>query len=351
MNQGDGDMSQTKLNRMTSEQKAMIPIIRQKWKSLALLTEPLDRTEFINTIRSAYLALQLNEPNIYFFESPLAGVNFLKIQPESALGISVLGQITDQLIEQINPQVDWDNCQEIKEGVDSLPSLPRCQLSRELRANLESRKKEDPVDSCINAGVCLCIASQLDFCISVLNLAHEPSFWAAYKLLMSQGGYIFAFEKMCIVCDRPTKISIDSEERLHAEAETAIEFADGFFRKYIYHGVELPEKYGKLHPHQWQAKWLLEEKNTEVRRLLIQEIGYARICQELQAIELNSWQEYTLLKIKADVDVEPIYLLKMTCPSTNFIHALRVPPSIRSARDAIRWVNWEIDPAEFAVQT
>ena len=51
------------------------------------------------------------------------------------------------------------------------------------------------------------------------------------------------------------------------------------------------------------------------------------------------------------MDIEPIYLLKMACPSTGFIHALRVPPNINSAREAISWVNWGVDPEEFGVQT
>jgi hypothetical protein len=152
------------------------------------------------------------------------------------------------------------------------------------------------------------------------------------------------------VCDRPIKLSFDQEYRLHAEAEPAIQFGDGY-SLYSYHGVTLPEKYGTLHPHQWQAQWLLEEDNAELRRLLIQVIGYARVCQELQAQQLDFWQEYTLLKIDNDVDIEPIYLLKMTCHSTGFIHALRVPPDMKSAREAIRWVNWGIDPEEFCVQT
>lgn len=41
----------------------------------------------------------------------------------------------------------------------------------------------------------------------------------------------------------------------------------------------------------------------------------------------------------------------MTYPRTGRIHALRVPPDINSARDAIHWVNWEIEPKEFFVQT
>lgn len=41
----------------------------------------------------------------------------------------------------------------------------------------------------------------------------------------------------------------------------------------------------------------------------------------------------------------------MTCPSTGFIHILRVPPDTQSAREAICWVNWGIDPEEFQQQT
>jgi len=71
----------------------------------------------------------------------------------------------------------------------------------------------------------------------------------------------------------------------------------------------------------------------------------------LQATEIDAWREYSLLKINSDVDVEPIHVLKMTCPSTGFIHAMRVPPNVTSAREAICWVNWGTDPEEFSVQT
>jgi Leucine-rich repeat (LRR) protein len=114
--------------------------------------------------------------------------------------------------------------------------------------------------------------------------------------------------------------------------------------------VELSRQYW-THLSQWKAEWLLTENNAELRRVLIQQIGYDRICEELQAIELDSWREYTLLKIDVRVDDEPIHLLKMTCPSTNRIHVLRVPPDLTSAREAISWANWDIDPEAFAAET
>ena len=174
--------------------------------------------------------------------------------------------------------------------------------------------------------------------------------------LFEECGWILPFEKICVVCDRPLHLRFDAEDRLHAEGEPAIAFADGY-SLYFHHGVKLPEEYGKVHPDLWQAEWLLSEENAELRRLLIQRIGYDRICQELAVTELDSWQEYTLLSLEFNDDFDregnakPVYLLKMTCPSTGFIHALRVPPDVRSALEAIRWVNWDIDPEEFSVQT
>lgn len=144
--------------------------------------------------------------------------------------------------------------------------------------------------------------------------------------------------------------SLDSQQLLHAEGEAAIAFSDGY-RLYFHHGVRLPEKYGQLHPSRWKSEWLLAEENAELRRILIREIGYGRICQELRSVESDSWEEYALLRIENPQENEPICLLKMTCPSTGSIHALRVPPDVTSAREAIRWVNWGIDPEEFSIQT
>src|SRR6476661_841283 len=106
------------------------------------------------------------------------------------------------------------------------------------------------------------------------------------KQLLEECGWILPFEKVCLVCDRPLHIRFDAENRLHAEGEAAIAFGDGY-SLYFHHGVKLPEKYGKVHPDLWQSEWLLSESNAEIRRLLIDRIGYDRICCELQAVELD----------------------------------------------------------------
>jgi hypothetical protein len=205
-------------------------------------------------------------------------------------------------------------------------------------------------DNCIPPEFWACHGSWLDFCISVLKCAHDRAKWEAFQRLVTECGWIYPYEKVVIASDRPIKLSFDSLNRPHAEGEPAILFADGY-AMYAYNGVTLPEKYGAVHPHQWRSQWLLSEHNAELRRVLIQGIGYGRICQELQAIKLDNWKEYTLLKLEAEIEAEPIYLIKMICPSTGFIHAHRVPPYIQSAREGISWVNWGIDPEDFSVQT
>ncbi len=196
-------------------------------------------------------------------------------------------------------------------------------------------------------------ANWLDIGMSVFKCSYPKENWEIFQSIASNCGWIFPFEKTCIVCNRPIKLSRAHARTIHAEGEVALLFADGY-SLYLHHGVVIPKKYGQLHPEAWQAEWLLTENNAEVRRVLLEGIGYDRICQELEATGVDSWREYTLLRIDKfidDNDGMPVFLLKMTCPSTGFIHALRVPPDIQSARNAIRWVNWGVDPERFAIES
>ncbi len=250
-------------------------------------------------------------------------------------GRSAWQQIGEPIIDEINKQ-PW--VQDLEEALKQL-SLPWLHMTNGLG-----------LTSSLLNGVEFNYVALIDYCVEVLNCQHDTAKWLATSSLVQDCGWVFFFERTCLVCDRPNKISFDEQYRLHAAGEPAIAYHDGY-SVYAYNGVILPEKYGRLHPNLWQSHWLLSEPNAELRRVLIQGIGYGRICQELQATEIDSWREYTLLRIDNNIDVEPIHLLKMTCPSTNHIHATRVPPYISSAKEAITWMNWDTDPQEFAVET
>lgn len=160
-------------------------------------------------------------------------------------------------------------------------------------------------------------------------------------------GWWWPFEYWVLVCPKPDRACWDEQGRLHAEGRPAVTFAQSSLKTYAWQGVTLPERYGSLPTARWSSHWLLEEENAELRRILIQGLGYGRILQELDAREIDRWREYQLMEIPHGVDVEPIRLLKMTCPSTQFIHVVRVPPHLHTAKAAIQWCNWDVDPEEF----
>ncbi|MGL4879867.1 MAG: DUF6745 domain-containing protein [Waterburya sp.] len=57
---------------------------------------------------------------------------------------------------------------------------------------------------------------------------------------MQYCGFIFQFEKVCIACARPYKLSFDRENMLHGEKEPALKFADGY-SVYACHGRHTSE--------------------------------------------------------------------------------------------------------------
>ncbi|AFZ10076.1 hypothetical protein Osc7112_5869 [Oscillatoria nigro-viridis PCC 7112] len=345
------------IEKLTPEQEDLMLVYNEKWCEIMYSTEPIDREKAAEAVKQAYLAIDEKEPEIIFCGSPYEAANLLMsceslTQLYKKFGANLFEKFAEQLYNET-----WENISEQLSDELSGTFYPQAwnRFSDIFQELLEASLGEEeffhdenyePLDSIVWAE----FAADCDFCFSVLKCKYNPIKWQALKSLTTQCGWIFTYEKVCIVCDRPRILSFDSQHRLHAEGGPAIQFADGY-SLYSYHGVTLPEKYGKIHPNEWQPQWLLSEENAELKRVLIQGIGYDRIARELAAVELDTWQEYTLLKIDTNVDVEPIYLLKMTCPSTGFIHALRVPPDINSAREAIKWVNWGIDCEEFSVQT
>lgn len=327
-------------------------------------------------INTAYNIIRYLEPEIIFCDSPDAALQALKPLIEGDLGselgreirekihIELYNQLRYQLGSELQNQLYSQLYNRLYDPIYQLHSQIKDELLNRFIGELDSSDWDSILNrqfynnNCIVSELSAFNGSWVDFCISVLNLEFDRPLYSAFKSLVENCGWIYPFEKMCFVCDRPIQLHFDSEYLLHALCQPAVEFADKF-SVYSYRGVRLPETIGQVPPQSWQASWLLTEQNAEVRRVLIQAIGYPKICQELEATELDKWvatggypyQEYTLLKIENNIDIEPIYLLKMTCPSTGHLHALRVPPKVRSAKEAISWVNWGIDPEEFQVQT
>ncbi|WP_445243401.1 DUF6745 domain-containing protein [Microcoleus sp. AR_TQ3_B6] len=344
--------------------------LRQKY--LTLSTTPIDAQKATETVKKIYAAIGREAPQVIVCSSPQVA----SIKLPKQLKISWISQLQkweigvesivrrNRLLDELFQWVDvgcsgqvWRHAlgheRRLEQSADNILDSEFHDLVENYRESLGGDIMAEPYYvSPLTPTDMVEEIHWTEFLIAKFGVTLDQKAQELFRCkqqLFEDCGWIFPFENICLVCDRPLHLRFDAENRPHAEGEPAIAFADGY-SLYFHHGVKLPEKYGKVHSDLWQAEWLLSESNAELRRVLIERIGYDRICQQLQAVELDSWQEYTLLKID-NADVEPIYLLKMTCPSTGFIHVLRVPPDLESAQEAIRWVNWGINPEEFSVQT
>lgn len=68
-------MSQHKIPQLTPEQEALIPFHREKWRSVALSTERIERQKASELVKAVYAASQLQGSEILFLDSPYAVFN------------------------------------------------------------------------------------------------------------------------------------------------------------------------------------------------------------------------------------------------------------------------------------
>jgi len=264
-------MSKSVITEISEEQEAMLPGYREKWRSFAISTESIDDEKVKSVIKAAYLVSDFPEPEILFYESPFAAIQeiFAIDDYKSYLGKDIHIKFLKRVVDHIQHEVE----RKLEESI-----------SRRLRNKIYYPEfphywtEENPLIPYFPSEFCIssCIDSQLiddfdnyeeeqgyffqslksnitrtagwamsgcilDFCISVLKVGHDNKKWQVIQDLIQHCGFIFQFEKVCICCNRPSKLSFDTQNQLHGEGEPAIKFRDGF-SVYASHGDQISGK-------------------------------------------------------------------------------------------------------------
>jgi hypothetical protein len=114
-------------------------------------------------------------------------------------------------------------------------------------------------------------------------------------------------------------------------------------------GVRIDERIA-FRPEELTAAEALEEKNSEIRRVIIERIGYLRFAQQSKAKVLDEDRDAggprQLLSIVLRGD-EPLVGLACTCPSTGRQYFLRVPPKMETCHQAAAWMAGYDNPAKY----
>ena len=85
------------------------------------------------------------------------------------------------------------------------------------------------------------------------------------------------------------------------------------------------------------ARDIMTIKNATIRRLFLEEFGYERFLQQMPHIIIERDGDQELISIHWHEKEEPIYLVKVRCPSTGTFYTLRVPPTVKTIKEGIAW--------------
>jgi hypothetical protein len=142
-----------------------------------------------------------------------------------------------------------------------------------------------------------------------------------------------------VLTDRPTVVARDDQGRLHTEAGPALAWADGFSLHAI-HGVRVPAHVVQA-PQTITVEQIREERNQEVRRVMLDRYGHARFLRDADAERVHADQVGILWRCQLPGE-EPLMLVEVInatpeADGSARTYWLRVPPDVRTARQAVAW--------------
>jgi hypothetical protein len=114
-------------------------------------------------------------------------------------------------------------------------------------------------------------------------------------------------------------------------------------------GVAVSERIA-FHPETLTSEEILNETNAEVRRVMLERVGFEWFFQHARAEVLDQDRDpggaRRLLRVPLPED-EPLVCLSVSCPSTGRRYVLRVPPTMTTCRQAAAWMAGFDDPDDY----
>ncbi|MGJ4950676.1 DUF6745 domain-containing protein [Bradyrhizobium sp. HKCCYLS20291] len=116
-----------------------------------------------------------------------------------------------------------------------------------------------------------------------------------------------------------------------------------------WYGVPVDERIA-FRPETLDVQEILGEHNAELRRVMMERFGFEQFMTKAKAEVLDrdrdSGGPRSLLRVAVPND-EPLVCVSVICPSTKRQFMLRVPPTMRSCRQAIAWTAGYDNPDDY----
>lgn len=369
---------------VTEEEKAKMALVAQKWIAIALRTEPIEPEKIAPAIRRLYRAADLEEPLVVTASSPLAmalagmlATTMLSLrETNGADDLEVLNTLTTDILHSSPEITDAIRLNVVRCVAECVPQSEPGLVAKNAGVPLEDRLKAARLvlkDACKNwrfahqggnmwAGSPAYYEAMRD----VIGLTGLDC-WEKYQPwedCAKEGSFRYLHEKFCIVSDFPSALTTDAEHRPHAEDGPSHEWRDGWKLFHI-HGVRVAE-HVVMAPQTITAEQITGEQNQEVRRVMIERMGWDRFCSICKMRVLHrdtltakfptvpvsdlvepgqrfvyDYRDGTetaeLLEAEGITDFEnrPLRFVRLTDPSTGRQYTLRVPATVTRCYEGV----------------
>ena len=258
----------SRIDKLTPEQKALVPKWRERWLQVGLCTEPADRRRAESAIMAMRALIGVTDkPCFVWCDSPATAILAINILKDPSLGDSL-----------------WDS----------------------LRASL-------------GASLGACCYGQHEsywiafygYCRDVLQIEYESKRSQQLDLwdeLAQSCGWWWCYQNYVIVTERQTRALLDDRGRLHCDDGSALAFRDGW-AVYAVHGVRVPE-HVVAHPETITVREIDSEPNLEIRRVMITRYGQSRYLRDSGATLIHEDDWGTLYRKEIPND-EPLIMVKV----------------------------------------
>ena len=167
----------------------------------------------------------------------------------------------------------------------------------------------------------------------------EHKKYAAWERAAKCGGFRWMHAKFCIVSDFPERLCVDARNRPHSADGPSHRWRDGW-ELYHWHGVRVTRQI-VMEPQTLTIEQVRAEENTEVRRVMIERMGYERYLRESGATLAHEDRYGKLWRARRpdDTDIVMVEVINSTPEpdGTRNRYMLRVPPTTQTAHEGVAW--------------
>ena len=324
-----------RIEHLTLEQEQKLHAFHREWLDYGLSCDPADRPRAEAAISEIYGMIGEMPPTFIWCDSPMTAILRGSLSP--SLGANLRASLGGNLGADLR---------------DSLQDSLGASLGDSLRASLRA-SLWDSLGSAYYGQHDAYWVAYYRYPEAVLGVQYDavPSrqlhLWSE---ISQSAGWWWPYEGVCIITERPEIVRMEpsvsgtNRLRLHADNGPAVRFRDGW-SIWAIHGVRVSQQVVEA-PQTLTIEQINTERNTEVRRIMLDRYGWERYVTESHATTLdrdldNQGQSRELLRVEIPGD-EPYIGIKLTdstpLPSGERKSYLeRVPPTMRTCAEAVAW--------------